>query len=268
MTVTNPGNGATTSTPVNITVNVAPPPPITVTVSPSSANVVLSASAAIHRDRHGHEQHGGDLVGDGGLDHAPGVYTAPAAMPASRGGDDYGDQRGGHDQVRARRRCCCSRYAQRGRAATGNSADLHAGRFLEQAAFGPVAGRPDVHPAEHHGLTGRHRRVAGQSVRHAGERHRASRHRLRNVQSDTLHRMATAPDQLRQKMAWALGQFIVISMNKNIYPDEYVPYQQILSQRRVRQLPHAAVRHHREPADGQVSGPGQQQQGRRGQRRQ
>jgi len=49
------------------------------------------------------------------------------------------------------------------------------------------------------------------------------------VQSDTLHRIATAPDQLRQKMAWALGQFIVISMNKNIYPDEYVPYQQILA---------------------------------------
>ena len=30
-------------------------------------------------------------------------------------------------------------------------------------------------------------------------------------------------------MAWALGQVIVISMNKNIYPNEYVPYQQILS---------------------------------------
>ena len=44
-----------------------------------------------------------------------------------------------------------------------------------------------------------------------------------------MNRIATAPDQLRQKMAWALGQFIVISMNKNNYPDEYVPYQQILS---------------------------------------
>src|SRR5205814_10339363 len=50
-----------------------------------------------------------------------------------------------------------------------------------------------------------------------------------SVQASTLNRLATAPDQLRQKMAWALGQIIVISMNKNIYPDEYVPYQQILS---------------------------------------
>src|SRR6185295_19748971 len=30
-------------------------------------------------------------------------------------------------------------------------------------------------------------------------------------------------------MIWALSQIIVISMNKNIYPNEYVPYLQILS---------------------------------------
>lgn len=41
VTVTNPGNGATTSTPVNITVKVAP---VAVSVSPASAPVLLSLS--------------------------------------------------------------------------------------------------------------------------------------------------------------------------------------------------------------------------------
>src|SRR4029077_12766161 len=44
-----------------------------------------------------------------------------------------------------------------------------------------------------------------------------------------LNRLSQAPDQLRQKVAFALSQIIVISMNKNIYPNEIVPYLQILS---------------------------------------
>jgi hypothetical protein len=42
-------------------------------------------------------------------------------------------------------------------------------------------------------------------------------------------RLSTAEDQLRQRVAYALSQIIVISMNKNIYPAEIVPYLQILS---------------------------------------
>lgn len=49
------------------------------------------------------------------------------------------------------------------------------------------------------------------------------------VQSQYLSRLSQAPDQLRQRMAYALGQIVVISLNKNIYPDEIVPYLQILS---------------------------------------
>ncbi len=44
-----------------------------------------------------------------------------------------------------------------------------------------------------------------------------------------LARLSSAQDQLRQRVAYALSQIIVISMNKNIYPDEVVPYLQILS---------------------------------------
>ena len=49
------------------------------------------------------------------------------------------------------------------------------------------------------------------------------------LQSQYLSRLSQAPDQLRQRVAYALSQIIVISMNKNIYPDEMVPYLQILS---------------------------------------
>ncbi|WP_414662972.1 DUF1800 family protein [Horticoccus sp. 23ND18S-11] len=49
------------------------------------------------------------------------------------------------------------------------------------------------------------------------------------VQSQYLNRLSQAPDQLRQRVAYALSQVIVISANKNIYPDEIVPYLQMLS---------------------------------------
>src|SRR5262249_6546992 len=49
------------------------------------------------------------------------------------------------------------------------------------------------------------------------------------LQSQYLNRLSQAPVQLRQRVAYALSQIIVISMNKNIYPDEVVPYLQILS---------------------------------------
>ena len=44
-----------------------------------------------------------------------------------------------------------------------------------------------------------------------------------------MHAARGGIDQLRQRVAAALGQIIVISANKNIYPDEIVPYLQILS---------------------------------------
>lgn len=49
------------------------------------------------------------------------------------------------------------------------------------------------------------------------------------LKAQYVSRLATAEDQLRQRVAYALGQIIVISMNKNIYPPEIVPYLQILS---------------------------------------
>jgi uncharacterized protein (DUF1800 family) len=49
------------------------------------------------------------------------------------------------------------------------------------------------------------------------------------AQSQYLHRIVTAPDQLRQRVVNALSKILVISANKNPYPDEIVPYLQILN---------------------------------------
>lgn len=100
--------------------------------------------------------------------------------------------------------------------------DVTAGRFLEQAAFGPTPQElADVKAMGIGGWLDRQFAMAETAI--------ALPPQSGSVQSLTLSRLATAPDQLRQKMAWALGQVIVISMNKNNYPNEYVPYQQILS---------------------------------------
>ena len=103
--------------------------------------------------------------------------------------------------------------------------DLIEGRFLEQAAFGPTPG--EIARVQSLGINGwlnsqfamPETPIPVPSLTAGWPR----------VQSETLSRITNAPDQLRQKMAWALGQVLVISMDKNNYPDQYVPYQQILS---------------------------------------
>ena len=224
--VTNPGNGATSSPAVNITVKAAPPPPITVSVSPSSATVALSGSQPFMATVTGTSNTAVTWAATAGAISAQGIYTAPAAMPASQGVTITATSAADQTKMGTATVLLQSYTSPPG---AGNSVDLHAGRFLEQAAFGPA-------PADlafiHQNTTGTQ---DGIDVWLANQMATAPSiiavpASYSNVQSDTLHRMATAPDQLRQKMAWALGQFLVISMNKNIYPDEYVPYQQILSQ--------------------------------------
>lgn len=104
------------------------------------------------------------------------------------------------------------------------TSNLSAARFLEQAAFGPT-------PSE---LT--HVQQIGFDA-WLNEQFNTLETPILNpssmssgtVQSQYLSRLSQAPDQLRQRVAYALSQIIVISMNKNIYPDEIVPYLQILS---------------------------------------
>lgn len=48
------------------------------------------------------------------------------------------------------------------------------------------------------------------------------------VRQAYLAQLSAAPDQLRQRVAFALAQVLVVSANKNVYPDELVPHLNLL----------------------------------------
>jgi uncharacterized protein (DUF1800 family) len=196
-----------------VTVEAPLPPPITVTISPSSAtiapggnqqftsNVAVTWSATA-----------GSITGGG-------LYTAPAVAP---------NPPTATITATANENSSASitvNIASPPNPGPGlGTPNLSAGRFLEQAAFGPTP--TDMAHLEQVGvnawLTEQFNMpetpitipASGQSG---------------DVQQQYLNRLSSAPDQLRQKVAYALSQIIVISMNKNIYPDQIVPYLQILS---------------------------------------
>jgi uncharacterized protein (DUF1800 family) len=225
VTVTNPGNGASTSQAVTLTVSGAPPPsPVTVSINPTNATVALSGTAPFLATVTGTSNTAVTWSASAGSITAGGLFTAPAAMPASqvvtvKAVSTFDPTKSAQATV------LLQSYAAGG----GNGGDLHAGRFLEQAAFGPApVDLTYIHQNTTSTQDGIDTWLASQFA--MSPTPLALPAQASSVSSDTLHRMASAPDQLRQKMAWALGQFIVISMNKNIYPDEYVPYLQILNQ--------------------------------------
>lgn len=52
---------------------------------------------------------------------------------------------------------------------------------------------------------------------------------ISQLRAQVFNNMATGPDQLRQRLAFALGQTIVVSANKNIYGNEMLPWVQMIS---------------------------------------
>lgn len=232
VTVAQPNPGGLISQPVNITVTVAPPEPVKVTLSPATATLATGASTQFSATVTGTTNKSVTWTATAGTITAAGLFTAPATA--------------GSVAVRATSVADTSKYAQAtvtvqspsnppsdgggnppgggnpGGTPGNNGTTLTAARLLEQAAFGPTPA--EIGSVQAKGVTGwlDAQLAMPETVlpipTQSGE-----------VAAQTLSRLATAPDQLRQKMAWALGQIIVISMNKNIYPNEYVPYLQILS---------------------------------------
>jgi uncharacterized protein (DUF1800 family) len=104
--------------------------------------------------------------------------------------------------------------------------DLKAARLLEQAAFGPTPAAlarvkqmgADAWLAEQFLMP----ETAIPDPGTGGMNNSV-------MQAQYLNRLSAAPDQLRQRVAYALGQTIVVSMNKNNYPNEVIPYLQILN---------------------------------------
>jgi len=226
LNVTNPGNGASTSNSITLTVGAAPPPPISVTVNPSNTSLALGATVQFGATVTGTVNTAVTWSATAGSITAAGLYTAPGAMPASQVVTIKAVSSADATKS-ATATVLLQSYSSGG---AGNGADLHAGRFLEQAAFGPSpADLTYIHQNTTASQDGIDAWLANQFVMSSTPIITPAGGNYGTVQSDTLHRLSTAPDQLRQKMAWALSQFIVISMNKNIYADEYVPYQAILA---------------------------------------
>jgi len=165
-----------------------------------------------------------DIVGgnsDVGTISASGLYTAPAMGTAPR-----------TFTIRAASAVSATAVASATITVSGppdagtgqGTANLAAARLLEQATFGPTPASiarvrqigADAWLAEQFAMT------ETPIVLPEGNNNSVVRHQY-------LSRLTTAEDQLRQRVAYALGQIIVISMNKNIYPQEIVPYLQILS---------------------------------------
>lgn len=224
VTVAHPSPGGVISQPYNITVTAAPPEPVTVTVSPTTVGLALTGTTQFTATVGGTTNKSVTWSASAGTISATGLYTAPAAMPATQ-----------VVTVRATSVADSTKFANAsvtlqaaggggGGGGTGgnNGATLTAGRFLEQAAFGPTP--QELANVQAQGISGW---IDNQLT--LPETAIAIPVQSGDVQALTLNRITTAPDQLRQKVAWALSQIIVISMNKNIYPNEYVPYLQILS---------------------------------------
>ena len=110
-------------------------------------------------------------------------------------------------------------------AGTGQgTANLAAARLLEQATFGPTpASIVKVKQIGVDAWLEEQFNAAETAIPDPGGMNSGT------LKASYISRLSTAPDQLRQRVAYALGQIIVISMNKNIYPNEIVPYLQILS---------------------------------------
>ena len=110
-------------------------------------------------------------------------------------------------------------------AGTGQgTANLAAARLLEQATFGPTPA--SIVKVKQMGVDAwleEQFNAAETAIPDPGGMNSGT------LKASYISRLSTAPDQLRQRVAYALGQIIVISMNKNIYPNEIVPYLQILS---------------------------------------
>ncbi len=227
VTVVNAGLGGTTSSAISLAITAAPA--VAVTVNPASASVAAGATRQFSATVTGAANTSvtwsvNNLAGGNatlGTISSSGLYTAPASAPAPAS-----------VTIRATSSADATASATALAAittspnpGTGQStANLAAARLLEQAAYGPTP--TELARVQTLGVAAwldeqfalPETPIANPGAMSMGV-----------VQSQNLNRLSAAPDQLRQRVANALGQIIVISANKNIHPDEIVPYLEILS---------------------------------------
>jgi hypothetical protein len=99
---------------------------------------------------------------------------------------------------------------------------LSAGRFLSQASFGPTP--QDLAALQPVGLQYWMAQQYNLPATTLGDGLSTNQ-----VINQTLHNMANAPDQLRQRMVFALSQIFVVSANKNVNGEELIPWVNLLN---------------------------------------
>jgi uncharacterized protein (DUF1800 family) len=147
---------------------------------------------------------------------AAGVYTPPAVMPASNA-----------ITIRATSVAAPSAFAQSAvtlAAKLPATAWLTGARFLEQSSFGPT-------PATlaHVQQIGIDAYLDEQFAMPETDIPAPADNGMGSMRQWALYNYSTAPDQLRQRVAYALSQIIVTSANKLIYADEIRPWMRTLS---------------------------------------
>ena len=218
--VANPASSAQ----VTATLMVPPPPPVTVTVAPSSVSVQLGASqpftATVQNTNNTAVSWSvnGIVGGSGsvGVITAGGVYTAPAVPPA-----------GGAVTVKA---TSVASPVASGQAAVTLTVPppppvwLPGARFLEQSSFGPSP--TTLAKVQQMGIGAY---LQDQFNTPETVIPSPADNSMGALQQWVLYNYTTAPDQLRQRVAYSLSQIIVTSSAKLIYADEMLPWLRLLS---------------------------------------
>ncbi len=197
-------------------------PSVTVTVSPQTAQLALSGTQQFAAAVVGNANTAVTWAVNGvtggnatlGSISAAGLYTAPAILPTPA-----------TVSVRATSVAAPSAFGQASvtvKLPPPAMPNLSHARFLEQAAFGPSP--VDMQSIGQLGIDG----WLGQQFA-MSETFIPLPDSNGIAQSQYLSRLVHAPDQLRQRMVNALAKIIVLSAAKNPYPNEVIPYWQILS---------------------------------------
>lgn len=201
-----------------------PPPPVTVAVNPPSASVQTGNSANFTATVSGNANTtvtwsvngaaGGNATA--GTITPAGVYTAPAAVPANP-----------VVTVRATSVASPAAFGQATVTVTlppPQSVNLSHARFLEQSSFGPSPAT--LAKIQQMGIPA-----------YLDEQFNLPEspflvppgNGMSELRQWMLYNYGTAPDQLRQRVAYSLGQIVVTSANKLIYADEILPWMRLLS---------------------------------------
>ena len=203
---------------------VPPPPPITVAVSPATASVslgsTLSLSATVTGSPNTSVVWSVNGVNGGspslGTISAAGLYTPPVTMPAN-------------NVVTVRATSAASAVAFANATLTLTAPPFPAvwltgARFLDQSSFGPTpATLAHVQQIGIQAYLDEQFSLPETAIPVPADNN------MGTVRQWALYNYTTAPDQLRQRVAFALSQIIVTSGAKLIYANEILPWMRILS---------------------------------------